>query len=718
MLAAQREIPAVEAYFLRQSYRPGSRAILVVSTRARTLTVQVFRTGDTPIAGKRRDEMRGIAVTSPRQVRLDGGADEQRISVETGDWPSGVYYAELRAGHGRLGYAPFVLAPRRLGTERVAVVMPTNTWAAYNRRDADGSGQGDTWYEDSEVRTVDLTRPFLDRGVPPHFGHYDLPFIRWLAVTDRSVDFLAQRDLETVASGDVLAQAYDLIVFPGHHEYVTTHEYDVIERYRDLGGNLMFLSANNFYWRVTKEAGTMTRTAQWRDLGRPEASVIGVQYIGNDDGEHRDAYRLRRAQASRWIFAGTGHAPGSRFGNFGIEIDHTAPSSPAGVQVLAEIPDLLAPGKTAQMSYYETQRGAKVFAAGAFTMGGAALWSSVSGVLENLWQRLSADRAPTGVSGTTAGAQTSNIARTVAATSVRVAPSPASTAPACERGNRVPAQAAYGWPVKPFDRQHPVRGYFGDPRIGNGGASRSFHFGVDVSAPNGTAVYATATGTVSRNPLHDDVVVIRRADGVDLEYWHVSPAVSSGQHAIAYRTIIGHILKPWAHVHFSERRGGTYVNPLRPGAMGPYADQTCPAAARLSFERDGKSLDRRELRGAFDVILEAGDSPALSAPPPWAELPVAPELVRWRVVDERDHAVTHWRSAFDVRESLPQVDFTAVYAEGTTQNHAKSAGRYRFRLARGLTTSSFGAGRFTLQVALVDARGNTARSSWDFGIVA
>ena len=152
--------------------------------------------------------------------------------------------------------------------------------------------------------------------------------------------------------------------------------------------------------------------------------------------------------------------------------------------------------------------------------------------------------------------------------------------PTCGPRPRGQQEAAYGWPVKPFHRQHPVRGYFGDPRIGNGGASRSFHFGVDVSAPDGTAVYATVAGTVDRHPLHDDVVVIQRADGVELEYWHVSPAVSSGQRVIAYRTVIGHILKPWAHVHFSERRNGVYVNPLRPGAMGPYVDQTCPAAAR------------------------------------------------------------------------------------------------------------------------------------------
>jgi murein DD-endopeptidase MepM/ murein hydrolase activator NlpD len=54
---------------------------------------------------------------------------------------------------------------------------------------------------------------------------------------------------------------------------------------------------------------------------------------------------------------------------------------------------------------------------------------------------------------------------------------------------------SYGWPVKPFDQQHPVRGFFCDPRIGDQGG-KSFHFGVDVSAPDGTAVFAVEPGTV------------------------------------------------------------------------------------------------------------------------------------------------------------------------------------------------------------------------------
>ena len=40
----------------------------------------------------------------------------------------------------------------------------------------------------------------------------------------------------TVEGGSELATAYDLIVFPGHHEYVTTHEYNVVERYGTWAG--------------------------------------------------------------------------------------------------------------------------------------------------------------------------------------------------------------------------------------------------------------------------------------------------------------------------------------------------------------------------------------------------------------------------------------------------------------------------------------------------
>lgn len=380
--------PSVEAAFAEESYAPGETARLVVSNRARGLMLRLFRVGPerTPTVGN--VTMHGVAVTRRSRVGVSNG--RLIVPVSIGDWASGLYFARLEAADGRVGFAPLVVRPTRLGEHRVAIVLPTLTWQAYNLRDVNGDGKGDSWYARWSHRTVRLGRPFLNRGVPSCFRRYDLPFLRWLARTGRKVDVLAQSDLEE-ATARALAGAYDLIVFPGHHEYVTTLEYDAIEGYRDLGGNLAFLSANNFFWQVVRRGDSIEKTRQWRDLGRPEAALIGVQYRANQGRRPaRAGWILRNAPAVSWLFASTGLRAGSRFGSdFGIEIDHTAPASPKGIEVVAEIPDLLGPGLTAQMTYYETRGGAKVFAAGAFTLAGRMWDPVVARVVANLWHALS-----------------------------------------------------------------------------------------------------------------------------------------------------------------------------------------------------------------------------------------------------------------------------------------------------------------------------------------
>jgi hypothetical protein len=271
--------------------------------------------------------------------------------------------------------------------------MPTNTWQAYNFYDEDGDGYGDTWYAGGGHETAKLGRPFLHHGVPPFFAHYDMAFLTWLARTNKTVDYLSESDLSHIATGHDLAGLYDLVVYPGHSEYVTDHEYDLMEQYRDAGGNLMFLSANNFFWRIVRRGQTLVRTQRWRDLGRPEASLVGVQYRANDEGQVQGDFIVRSATTVPWVWAGTGLADGDTFGQFvggyGIEIDSTTPDSPPGTTVLAEIPDLFGPGLTAQMSYYETAAGAKVFAAGVLDFGGSVTTWPIRRILENLWDRMS-----------------------------------------------------------------------------------------------------------------------------------------------------------------------------------------------------------------------------------------------------------------------------------------------------------------------------------------
>jgi hypothetical protein len=380
--------PSVEAAFQAESYRPGDVATLAFFNSARGVVLQVFHTGPEHARTVGNSELRGIPVTPLRRVGTI--APGRSLELAIGNWPSGVYFARLQAADGRIGFAPVVVAPRRLGSHRVAIVEPTMTWQAYNIRDDDGDGTGDSWYFSWKVRTAHLFRPYLNRGVPYHFRTYDLPFLHWVAWTGHGADVLSDSDLERIRRPETLARAYDLIIFPGHHEYVTTHEYAVIRGYRDLGGNLAFLSANNFFWQTLRTGSTIERTKQWRDLDLPEASLTGTAYRANDDGGHFGPWIVRRVAAAPWLFAGTGLVDGSAFGNGGIEIDHTSDASPPGTQVLAEIPDVLGPGLTAQMTYYETSTGAKVFAAGAFTLGGEAISNPIVGrLITNLWTHLS-----------------------------------------------------------------------------------------------------------------------------------------------------------------------------------------------------------------------------------------------------------------------------------------------------------------------------------------
>ena len=173
----------------------------------------------------------------------------------------------------------------------------------------------------------------------------------------------------------------------------------------------------------------------------------------------------------------------------------------------------------------------------------------------------------------------------------------------------VPTAGSYGWPVKPFDRQHPVRGFFGDPRIGeaaDGHVDRqTFHFGIDISAPNGTAVYATASrhgrlgAASSRDDRGPEPTTAR-----SIAYWHIVPTVRNGQHAIAYRTVLGHIAKGWDHVHFAELLDGRYVNPLRPGRDRAVRGHDPADGAALRVERTAGARSGR-LGGRSILVAEA-----------------------------------------------------------------------------------------------------------------
>ena len=292
---------------------------------------------------------------------------------------------------------------------------------------------------------------------------------------------------------------------------------------------------------------------------------------------------------------------------------------------------------------------------------------------------------------------------TAAALLLSIATAPAAAASA-------PVAPAYGWPVKPFHRQHPVRGFFGDPRIGMTpkGMWSSFHFGIDVSCPNGTPVYATLDGTVRLQSFRPETVAVVGRDGhTELQYWHIRPAVAHGAHVAAYRTVVGWVQAPWEHVHFSELRDGVYVNPLRPGALGPFADTTRPLVKALRAARDGKVVPTRASSGTVELVVEAYDETPIPVPGRWGGRPVTPALLRWRVTTPSGRLVQGWRTAIDHRLVEPDDDaYATEYARWTRQNKKNRSGRYRFVLSAAWDTRLLADGGYVVEVVASDVSGN------------
>ncbi len=162
--------------------------------------------------------MNGVPVNQPVTIAWVARHRRATLNFAVGPWPTGVYFVKLTANDGRIGYAPFTIRPTTLGsTSRIAVVIPTNTWQAYNFRDADGNGWGDTWYAKGAQSTAQLGRMFLRRGVPPQWRKYDVGFLRWLHATGKRPEYVTETDLESIRTGEELARPLRLHHLPRPH---------------------------------------------------------------------------------------------------------------------------------------------------------------------------------------------------------------------------------------------------------------------------------------------------------------------------------------------------------------------------------------------------------------------------------------------------------------------------------------------------------------------
>lgn len=107
-------------------------------------------------------------------------------------------------------------------------------------------------------------------------------------------------------------------------------------------------------------------------------------------------------------------------------------------------------------------------------------------------------------------------------------------------------------------RLHPVLGYY------------RMHNGIDMATAQGTPVYATRAGKVTKTAYQaggaGNYVSINHLDGFSSIYMHMTHYIVSEGQTVTAGQIIGYVgstgISTGAHLHFGVSYAGTYVNPL------------------------------------------------------------------------------------------------------------------------------------------------------------
>jgi len=316
------------------------------------------------------------------------------------NWVSGIYLAKLINASGYENYIIFAVRDDNR-TADFLYQQPVTTYQAYNAFPSQGIGKSLYTYNSSspvtisgEARAVKVSfdRPYSGNGAGGFFD-YDIYMIGWLERMGYDVTYSTNIDVHQ--KGASYLKKYQAFLSVGHDEYWTKQMYDAAEAARDAGIHLAFLGANDVYWQirmVASDKGVADRvivayknanidpntdpklkTILWRDVGRAEQALVGVQYLTYNDfmenGSTNSDFMVKNT--NHWVYQGTGFNPGDKVpGIIGYEVDVLHPEYPKPVSNNytkigdSFFTDVWGDREWSEASIYQAPSQAWVFAAG------------------------------------------------------------------------------------------------------------------------------------------------------------------------------------------------------------------------------------------------------------------------------------------------------------------------------------------------------------------
>ncbi len=351
----------IEVYTDKKSYLPGETINFHVSTTAETYSIEIYKDEWSRHSIAKVSGLAGSYYPTPgyeNEPWVNGANWPVSYGwVVPDDWENGSYFATVRTASGAFAYAyhPFVVRTRVPGSRsKVVFVMNFNTRNAYNRWGGKSLYYTDVPEDSHKGVAVTFLRPFAasyGRG-DNYWGQWQV--ISHLIAAGFDPEFVTEREIHF---DPALLLAYDVVVFAGHHEYISRRIYDAIEAYHDRGGHLAFFSGNDLWWQVRYENDGEVMvgyrgyalgedpmigvdddlvTTNWHDklLNRPGQALQGVSYEYYSWCYEAEDYIVQ--DSNHFIFEGTGLENGDALGYkvAAGETDMPGPASPAIMDVV------------------------------------------------------------------------------------------------------------------------------------------------------------------------------------------------------------------------------------------------------------------------------------------------------------------------------------------------------------------------------------------------